>query len=58
MKANKILLLPFKTQRRLLLVALQSCGQIVFEQSLNHLMEILDTPNVNLWPKQFVLLAA
>lgn len=41
-------------QRRLLLVLLQSCGQILFEQSLNHLMEILDTPNVNLWPKQSV----
>lgn len=41
-------------KRRLLLVALQSCGQILFEQSLNHLMEILDTPNVNLWPKQSV----
>ena len=49
------LLFPSK-QRRLLLVALQSCGQIVFEQSLNNLMEILDTPNVNLWPKQSVSL--
>ena len=26
----------------------------MFEQSLNNLMEILDTPNVNLWPKQSV----
>lgn len=46
------LIYKFSLQRRLLLVILQSGGQIFFEQSLNNLMELLDTPTANLWPKQ------